>query len=149
MNRRSFLGASAGATIAGPDVARSMAQAIQKQNFASGVGSMGLANSTIAGNAVRMMEPEEAVRKAYQLGVISRETLEKLLQESGLGEPPGFHNLDPDLQAAKSFSLGARVRMQRERHASRRVDRWISPPKNMWEFGRDLLAKGIVNGDGG
>lgn len=148
MNRRSFLGATAGATIAGPEMAQKMAA----QNFNVGVPSVGgLANyATSAGkNAMRMMEPDEAIRRAVKLGIVSRETLESLLRDSGLGEVgnPTIYNLDPDLQAAKSFSMTTRIRMQRDRYRDRQVNRFLSPPKNMWDFGRDLLTKGIIKED--
>lgn len=149
MNRRSFLGASAGATLAGPDIAAKMVAEQGMIARASSLGGFAPAVHPVGEKAMRLMEPDEAIRRAVRLGIVSRETLESLLRESGMGEVgnPSISNLDPDLQAAKSFSMTTRIRMQRDRYRERQVNRFLSPPKNMWEFGRDLLAKGIIKDD--
>lgn len=147
IRRRGLLGLIAAAPVAAP----AMAQEAMKMGAVPAnhglVGGMLQSGAFATSIAMRMMEPDEAIRKAFKIGIVSRETVEALLRESGLGEVgnPTLCNLDPDLQAAKSFSMATRIRMQRDRYRLRNVDRFLAPPKTMWEFGRDLIAKGLVS----
>lgn len=148
MNRRGILGMLAAAPVAGPAIAKEAAGKMAYSGSASG-GLVKYANQIGMAAGERFMEPDAAIRKAFRLGLISRETVSKLIAESGLGESGNtyLHNLDPDLQTVKSFSMSARFRIQRERVRARSLERFLQPPQNMWEYGRELLAKGIVSGD--
>lgn len=151
VGRRGFLGVLAGAPIAGPAaVKQAMGQMAMNSPLTASEPSWGIAGSSgLMQGAQRMMEPDAAIRKAFRLGLISRETVCKIIAESGLGEGGNtyLHNLDPDLQAVKSFSMSTRFRVQRDRARARSLERFLQPPQNMWEFGRELLSKGIVSGD--
>lgn len=150
MNRRKFFGVSAGAAVAGPEVIN---QAVAGQpesssrealydalkGWSAGAQEKGWTNFT------HQVEPDEAIRRAFKMGIISRETLIDMANESEMNS--SCYNLDPDLQSAKSFSLDARMRMQRKRNQERGIDRFLSPPKTFWDFGRELVLNGLVKGE--
>jgi hypothetical protein len=146
MNRRSILGAIVGAPLAAPQVAKNFAQG----QFAQQVGYSGSAQSCIGAvgsiNAP-WMEPDDAIRKAFRLGLVTRAKVAEMLAQSGMTESVSACSLDADLLSAKSFSLAARIRMQRDRNADRSVDRFLDKPKSIWDHGRDLISKGLVSGD--
>ena len=149
MRRRGFLGALVGAPIAGPAVAKE-AMAQMAINAAPNVG---LARGAIGSMqdvacAQKWVESEDALRKAFKLGIVSREKLAELLAGMRISEGPlTAYYLDPDLLVAKSFSLSARVRMQRERNIDREITRFLAKPKSFWDYGRELVEKGLVSED--
>lgn len=145
LNRRGFFGASAGAAIAGPSMAE---DALRAQMMDQAIYRGGVVG--VAASSARMMEPDDAIRKAFKLGLVSRDKLAELLSGqtlAGAGQVVSVYNLDADLQAAKSYSLAARVRMQRERNLDREIARFLAKPKSFWDFGRDLLTNGIIKED--
>ena len=148
MNRRGIIGAMIGAPIAGPEIAKNAMQGFASGGIAYSGDMQAMAASGLNKAARCMMEPEDAVRKAYRLGLVPREKLLELLScmriESG---GANVYNLDADLQAMKSFSLAARVRMQRDRNADREIERFLARPRSFWDFGRELLTNGIVKDD--
>lgn len=151
MNRRGILGAIVGAPIAGPAIVKEAAQSMASGALLGETPAFVNCASQTAIGAIgqNIMGPDAAIRKAFKLGLVSRETVSNLLASSGLGESVNtyLHNLDPDLQTSKSLSLSARYRIQRERIQEKAIERFIDPPQSIWEFGRDLLSKRIISGD--
>lgn len=151
MNRRGFFGVGAGAAVAGPDIAQQMAQKIafaataDAAKVGTSQGVIGYAKEAFS------IDPETAVRRAFKMGLVSREQIGALLENGRLSDSPSIYNLDSDLQAAKSFSLATRIRMQRERSRERGIDRWLDYPerdqRSLWDMGRELLMKGLIPED--
>jgi hypothetical protein len=142
MNRRGFFGTSLGAAAAGQSIATDFA----KSHFVSASSSGVLGGGNVGNFAMSSgMDPSEAVRRAFKLGLVSREHLAALVEAGGFIEPPNQLNLDADLQSAKSFSLATRLRMQRERNSERAVDGFLHQRKSVWDHGRELLTKGLIS----
>jgi hypothetical protein len=149
MKRRGFLGALVAAPVAGPAMAK---EAVAQMAFTTAP-DFGLASGAIgamkdAACNPRWMEPEEALRKAFKLGIVSREKLAELLATMSIGAGPiSSQFLDPDLIASKSFSMTAKARMQKERNMDREIHRFLAKPKSFWEYGRELVEKGLIGED--
>lgn len=151
VGRRGFLGVLAAAPIAGPaamkEAAAQMATSQGTVNFAHGLSDKTIG---VGGQIGRMMvEPDDAIRKAFRLGIVSREQLGELLSGGSLpggGGLPLYH-LDPDLQAAKSFSTATRFRLQRDRNREREIERFLAKPKSIWDVGRELIENGLISED--
>ncbi|UQS95278.1 hypothetical protein Pam5_62 [Pseudanabaena phage Pam5] len=152
MNRRGFFGVGAGAAVAGPAIAQDMAKSVAgQQAFSLNQGSFG---GLMAGEATSIgrnfaIDPETAVRRAFKMGLVSREQLVTMLQGFSLGDGGAISHLDSDLSANKSFSLATRIRLQRERNKERGVEMWLTQPdrKSVWDMGRELLMKGLISED--
>lgn len=148
MNRRGILGAMIGSPIAGPEIAKNAMQGISLGGFAGSEAVQNTAASGIMLAARSMMEPEDAVRKAYRMGLVPREKLLELLSCMRIeSSSANAYNLDADLQSMKSFSLATRIRMQRDRNADREIDRFLARPRSFWDYGRELLTNGVVKDD--
>lgn len=150
MNRRGVLGALVGAPVAGPALVKEAAA----QMAFNPEPNVGIASGAIGGlmpaatGGQKWMDPEDALRKAFKLGIVSREKMAELLASMTIGSGPiSIYNLDADLASAKSFSMTARVRMQRERNIDREISRFLAKPKSFWDFGRELVEKGLVSED--
>lgn len=141
VGRRGFLGLLAAAPVAGPAAAQ-MAQ------YSPGVPTG--ANSGLVSRGVqtagRQPEPSSVVRRAFKAGLVSKETLLEHLRGSTLScnEFPQAHQLDADLQALRSFSLSARVLMQRDRNRDRTVTLFLEEPKDIWALGRQLIEQNLM-----
>lgn len=149
MKRRGFLGALMAAPVAGPAMAKEVSAQMAinpAPSFGLASGGIGAIKDTACGQ--RWMEPEDVLRKAFRLGIVSREKLAELLAGMRISEGPlTAYHLDADLSAAKSFSMTARVRMQRERNIDREISRFLAKPKSFWDYGRELVEKGLVSED--
>lgn len=147
MNRRGILGALVGAPVAGPALVKeAAAQMALTPAPSAGLASGAIGSMQAAMNGEKWMDPEDALRKAFRLGLVSREKLAELLAGMTIsGGPAAPYNLDADLIAAKSFSMTARVRMQRERNIDREISRFLAKPKSFWDYGRELVEKGLVS----
>jgi hypothetical protein len=143
VGRRGFLGLMAAVPVVGPEAAQA---AMQAQYLNAPTGGI-MAGGFQAAN--RSIDPAGAVRQAFKLGLVSRETIFEHLKGSSLtcNEFPRAHELDADLQAMRSLSLGARLRLQRERNRERTVEAFLDVPKDIWDLGRRMIANGLTPED--
>lgn len=126
MLRRSFLRALAAAPVAAPVIAR---EATQK----AGIPALGCGPSTWVGAMGGAPVPtDQGGYAASRLRELFDPAWERQQRESAARN--GVSRLDPDLASARSFSLSAAIRMQRERDVEREIknsrDYWLREFKN-------------------
>lgn len=123
MKRRGFLGFLGGAAVAGPSMAKEAVLGLESLQI--GGGSMGLVNQAISGgygyatDAIPMGGDESPTSPHDPSHWAQRElqnflgrTAEELAEQK---RSIRVQALDPDIGALRSFSLDAKVRMQRDR----------------------------------
>lgn len=125
MKRRGFLGFIGGAAVAGPSMAKAAAvQGMEAMSLGNAVSLSGLvpgggwATEVVPTEAypdeLHPTDPRHWVQRQLQefMGRSAEELLEQRLGTS-------VHALDPDLAVSRSFSLDAKIRMQRDRNFER------------------------------
>jgi hypothetical protein len=150
VGRRGFLGLMAAAPVAAPAAIEEMKMQMAQAASLSKGSYIGSAMNIACGaeKASSWIEPDDAVRKAFRMGLISREKLLELISAAGpLGYTGGQVLLDADLVAAKSFSMVAKMRMQEERNRDRQIERFLEKPRNLWDYGRELVEKKLISED--
>lgn len=127
MKRRNFLGLLGGAAVAGPSMAKQAAAngieslGVPAIPFSPGVPVGGLASAGPISQGGWDPLHEARADLARLLGMTAAERLRlKRLQQ--------VTTLDPDIAAMRSFSLDAKIRIQRERNVERQLENergWI------------------------
>lgn len=148
MNRRSILGALGISPIAGPAIAGTLSQghAMPPSSFAPATESFEWAAQ--GASVPPSIDGKDALLRAYKLGIVSRKQLIKLINYEYNGNVHRIDGFDPDISSAKSWSKSAKARMQTERDREQRVNDFLNTdPKNLWDYGRALVEKGLISPD--
>lgn len=127
MKRRGFFGLMGGAAVAGPSMVKAAAaQGMEAMNIGNSMGLVGtganafyggeeaFSDAGIAPDEMSPLDPRHWVQR--QLSDFLNQSAEEVLAQR-LGT--SVQTLDPDLAVSRSFSLAAKMRIQRDRNFER------------------------------
>lgn len=120
MKRRNFLGFLGGAAVAAPAMAQSAAQSLTTAGLPEGINTSLLnyaAGSSYPGNA-----PSGPDRAADALKALTRLGMRTQDQHAFYRREVHVGGLDADLATFKSFSLSAKISIQRDRNYERELE---------------------------
>jgi hypothetical protein len=142
MKRRAFFGVAAGAAVAGPGMAKQAVNELTKLAVSGGEsGWATLAGQTASGLIGYSMETKgfPTDPTVYAADMVSKIIGMSAKQRARLRAQQHVHQLDPDIASYRSFSLAAKIEMQRERQ----LEAILSERKSWWQ----RLANGITPDD--
>jgi hypothetical protein len=127
MKRRGFLGFLGGAAVAGPGMVKTAAASMSDMHL-PGINALATGSGISGGIETAGMpydDPSHQIERMarWNLARLNPDWIRRKKQERWVD------GLDPDLATYRSFSIGAKVRMQRERN----FDRWVKGQTNWFE----------------
>ncbi len=138
MKRRGFFGFAAGAAVAGPGMVKQAAEQIGLDALRIGGGESNLIGMTGSGYGLQTADKAyDAISEAK--GMLAKFVGITAAQRARAKRETHIGSLDPDLASYRSFSLSAKIEMQRERNVEARIHQ----SKSMWQ----RMADGISGED--